>query len=607
MSQQERIEELRRLTSLSSLAIFLGFTPKKLSYILYKLNNGPNGQYTDFEIRKRSGGTRVISAPSDDLKAIQQSLNKALQRIYYVKKSVHGFIPGGRGILSNASNHGRKRYVFKIDLKDFFPSIHFGRIRGLFRAKPYQFHNDIAILLAKIACYNDALPQGSPCSPVLSNMICAYMDKQLSDYAKDHGCFYTRYADDLTFSSNKTEFPEAVAIKENGEWKPSDGLTNIISQNSFTINPIKTSLRTRSERQLVTGLVVNEHPNIRRKSLKQVRSMLHDWKVNGLEKAQEKHLELYDLKNRPEGMSDSIDFTKVVRGKLEHIKQVRDYRIKVLNHLDEQERIRNQLPPRKDTLHLSQNEQYYRYLLRYKQLRFRDCGMPTILGEGETDWMHFRKALAALKDDGKFTDLELNIYKHKKFLNGGFNHLLNFCKNATNMYVHFTHPIICVFDRDLKHVNKDYEDQEFVCHGNNVYSMIIAKPKHRESDLFAIEQLYLNKDLFKADKNKRRVFLNNEFRKNGKHKKDPNFFYGKRAKDGAAIKGWEKHIKDADKGIEKILDTSVCQKKDGKLINVALSKRDFARKIMRNEPPFYDIDFSGFESTFEIIKKICAE
>ena len=149
------IKDFQSLRTLTDLAYFLASAPKDLSYILYKLGGGPNGQYTEFEIKKRSGGTRIIAAPHTGLKAVQKKLAAKLQDIYIVKNSVHGFVRK-RTILTNAQNHSRKKHVFKIDLKDFFPSIHFGRVMGLFTAKPYEFKRDIAIVIAKIACLNDA-------------------------------------------------------------------------------------------------------------------------------------------------------------------------------------------------------------------------------------------------------------------------------------------------------------------------------------------------------------------------------------------------------------------------------------------------------------------
>ncbi len=260
IEQENILSKFKKLRTLSDLAEYLGFAPQKFSYILYKLNGGPDYQYHNFAIKKRSGGCRQISSPDSRLKSLQRCLADKLYDIYLPKKAVNGFVRK-RTILTNAQVHSRKKYVFKIDLKDFFPSIHYGRIRGLLIANPYGLHWDIASLIAKIACLDGKLPQGSPCSPIISNMICAFMDHQLTELAKVCGCYYTRYADDLTFSTNKKEFPCELAICEGGIWHPGGALSAIIEKNSFSINVQKTLMRTRSDRQLVTGIVVNDYPN----------------------------------------------------------------------------------------------------------------------------------------------------------------------------------------------------------------------------------------------------------------------------------------------------------------------------------------------------------
>jgi RNA-directed DNA polymerase len=151
-----------------------------------------------------------------------------------------------------------------VDLKDFFPSITFRRVRGLFEAKPYQLDHSVATVLARICCHKNSLPQGAPTSPIISNMICARMDSQLRQLAVRHRCAYTRYADDLTFSTSTRNFPEALAeivSTETGN-KLKIGVENNhkIKLNGFEINQQKTRLQTSDKRQVVTGLTVNRFP-----------------------------------------------------------------------------------------------------------------------------------------------------------------------------------------------------------------------------------------------------------------------------------------------------------------------------------------------------------
>lgn len=597
-------KDFQSLQTLADLSCLLKFDLKKLSYILYKLNGGPNGQYKEFDVKKRSGGTRKISAPYTGLKAVQHKLAVSLQDIYMVKKSVHGFVRE-RTILTNAYNHSRKKFVFNIDLKDFFPSIHFGRVMGLFTARPYEFKKEIAIIIAKIACCNDVLPQGSPCSPVISNMICAYLDKKIGDLAKDCGCFYTRYADDLTFSTNKSRFPEEVAFYNGGEWEPSSKIVELIDAQSFEINKEKTSMRTRSDRQIVTGVVVNEYPNIQRKLIKQVRSMLHDWKVNGVRKAQEHYEKEFDLANREPPKDKRISFPNVVRGKLEHIRQVRSYRIAVLNRIEEQECIRNRRSPpqQRDRLTIYK-DQYYKYFQEYEQLTIRDSGCPTILGEGETDWIHLRKAYTHFKIRGSYTDLCLYIHKHKSYAIGGYVNLQKFCQNARELYVEFPFPVVCVFDCDIGEVNNKHAQARdgYISYGNNVYSIVLPGPPHRHTRMFAIEQLYNDTDLLKVDRDGRRMYLSTEFNhKTGKLNTDPAIVCGERTKDGKIVSKFSK--KDVES--EKIIDSDVYSGCDEKFKSVALSKMSFAINIARNKPPFDNMDYSGFKAVFDLIQRIC--
>jgi len=597
------IKDFQCLNTLADFANILAFPPKKLSFILYKLNGGPSGQYCEFEIKKRSGNTRKISAPYTGLKMVQKLLAEKLQDIYVVKKPVHGFVRE-KNILTNAHRHSRKRYVFNIDLKDFFPSIHFGRVMGLFMAKPYEFKRNIAILIAKIVCLNDTLPQGSPCSPVISNMICAHLDKQIGELAKKNSCYYTRYADDLTFSTNKVLFPEEIAIQSDNKWDPSSKLCELIKHHSFEININKTSMRTQGDRQIVTGIVVNQYPNIHQKSLKQVRAMLHDWNVNGIEKAQRRYQLRFDLANREKPKDATINFCNVVRGKIEYIRQIKTYRINLLNEIEKKECVRKRILYTKKDLQTIHKDQHYKYFQRFEQLIFRDCGIPIILGEGETDWMHLRMALAHFKKNKDCTYPDLYIHKHKPYALGGFNYLNNFCDNAERLYVRFLQPVICIYDCDIPAINNKHQTEEnkFLSHGNNVYSIVLQQPKHRKTNLFSIEQLYTNTDLLKKDAQGRRIFLSTEFdHMTGKYKQDELITYGRKAKNNEEIKNWKKTLS----GDEKIIDNAVCIEKEGKLNNIALSKKDFALHIIKKDKPFDKIDFSEFKNTFNLIEFIC--
>ena len=224
-----RFGTLKAATTLSDLATLLGFKPSTLSYIAFQLP--PASKYTTFQIPKRKGGTRTIKAPTDSLKLLQQKLSTLLQDcLDEINKSkgrkdriAHGF-KRKRSIITNATEHRNRRYVFNIDLEEFFPSINFGRVRGYFtRDNNFALNEAVATVIAQIACHENALPQGSPCSPVISNLVAHVLDMHLVRLASTVGCTYSRYADDLTFSTNKKIFPARIAELAAGEshlWRP---------------------------------------------------------------------------------------------------------------------------------------------------------------------------------------------------------------------------------------------------------------------------------------------------------------------------------------------------------------------------------------------------
>jgi RNA-directed DNA polymerase len=214
-----QLKALQAAASLNDVAALLGVKPTGLAFALYKIP--PSLKYKKFGVPKKTGGERIISAPDPRLKLIQTRLAKLLvecQLEVETKLKVkprcvlaHGFKPGF-SIQSNAINHRGQRWVFKVDLKDFFPSINFGRVYGFFmKNQHFSLQKKVATVIAQIACHENELPQGSPSSPVISNIIAHLLDIRLNELAGGNGCTYTRYADDLTFSTNEKWFPSSIA------------------------------------------------------------------------------------------------------------------------------------------------------------------------------------------------------------------------------------------------------------------------------------------------------------------------------------------------------------------------------------------------------------
>ena len=279
-------------------------------------------RYRTFAIPKKGGGSRRIDAPRTNVKILQQKLNQILQVVYLPKPSVHGFTLD-RSVKTNAETHLGKRWVLNVDIEDFFPSINFGRVRGMFMGKPYYVPERAATVLAHLCCYQRRLPQGAPTSPVVSNMICAQLDSQLQELARVSRCTYTRYADDMTFSTTSRTFPSSLcSLNRIGQLQLGDRLRDTIEQNGFKINSRKVWLYGQHQRQEVTGVTVNEFPNLPRRFTNQIRAMLYAWKKFGLPAAQERWEAKWDTKPRaPWGKPPR--FEKVLKGKIEYLGMIK--------------------------------------------------------------------------------------------------------------------------------------------------------------------------------------------------------------------------------------------------------------------------------------------
>ena len=279
-------------------------------------------RYSSFYIPKKNGAPRKIDAPNTNIKILQQKLNQVLYSVYRPKPSVQGFAPG-RNIRSNAERHVGRRWVLNLDLENFFPSINFGRVRGMFMGKPYFLPEEVATVLANLSCYQGALPQGGPTSPVISNMICAQMDSQLIQLARASRSTYTRYADDMTFSTTIRRFPSSLAVlNELNQVTLGGSLKQIIARNGFEINANKVRLLGRHSRQEVTGVTVNDFPNLTRKYTNQIRAMLHAWRKYGLDAAQDDWEKNYSKKHRAP-WSDTPCYEQVLKGKIEYLGMVK--------------------------------------------------------------------------------------------------------------------------------------------------------------------------------------------------------------------------------------------------------------------------------------------
>lgn len=270
--------------------------------------------YIDFDVPKKAGGVRHISTPVLPLKQIQQALNLMLQTVCEVSPAAMGFVPG-RSIVDNAAIHVGSSVIFNCDLKDFFPSITKSMVRRTLTGELASLNpsREVINLICSIVTVpradgTEALPQGAPTSPVISNLVLKQLDHRLIRFAEKNGYRYSRYADDITFSRTGDYSPD-VPIK-------SDAILAIIEDAGFTVNPKKTILHTHSERREVTGLTVGDKVNVSRKYVKQLRTLLHLWETRGYAEAQ-------DIFIRDFRKGDNADLSKVVRGKINYLSMIK--------------------------------------------------------------------------------------------------------------------------------------------------------------------------------------------------------------------------------------------------------------------------------------------
>ena len=294
------------------------FTMPQLNYFINPKRN--KDHYRSFTIPKRSGGVRTISAPNHILKSLLTYTNRILQAFYEAPDYVTGFVPT-KSVVDNAERHIGMNYVFNTDLKDFFPSIPQARVWGALQCRPFGFNEKIASAIAGLCCteiiigdeIRYALPQGSPCSPILTNIVCHNLDWKLNGLARRFHLRYSRYADDITFSSDQNVY------QEDGEFMTE--LRKIVAEQNFTLNEKKTRLQKRGSRQEVTGLVVSDRVNVAREYVRDLDNLLYIWERHGRDSAFAKFIARYipkqDLHRK------EADMVAVIQGKLMYLRMVK--------------------------------------------------------------------------------------------------------------------------------------------------------------------------------------------------------------------------------------------------------------------------------------------
>jgi retron-type reverse transcriptase len=272
--------KLPPLSLRKDVAALVGLKPAQLEALMRPGTEAGSG-YVEFEVPKRTGGVRRISAPRAPLKEVQRAILEKLLALMPAHPAAHGFVKG-RSTVSNAEPHTGSTVVVRVDLEDFFPTVHYRRVKGLFQAHGYGA--EVAGVLAGLTTHRaklpdgtvvwpGVLPQGAPTSPAIANLVCRRMDARLTALAKKAGATYTRYADDLSFSF-KTP-PERMG---RFLW----WVNAILQQEGFSENAPKRRIMRKGLRQRVTGLTVNQQVSIPRVERRRFKAILANCRKHGV-------------------------------------------------------------------------------------------------------------------------------------------------------------------------------------------------------------------------------------------------------------------------------------------------------------------------------------
>ncbi len=276
-------------------------------------------RYRTFNIpKKKKGAFRQISAPVLQLKNIQNHIKTILEALYEPQDCVMGFVKK-RSVVDNAKKHINKCYVKNIDIKDFFPSVSQDMILRCLIHSPYHINYNVAFMIARLCCIrkeddSKVLPQGSSTSPILANMVCEGLDYAIMNLARQFNLDYSRYADDMTFSGQYNAF------KDEGKFMKE--LNLIIEQYGFKLNAEKNRTQKYGSRQEVTGIIISSKTNVRRKYIKELRIMLHNWETIGYDQANKLFSDSYRKKGHKKYV-DAPEMRNVLDGKLEYLKMVK--------------------------------------------------------------------------------------------------------------------------------------------------------------------------------------------------------------------------------------------------------------------------------------------
>ena len=239
------------------LASFLGWSRQKLFYYAQNAER----DYRAITIKKENGQDRKLYAPSPALRRCQSQIQRRILAALPVSTYATAYV-GGSTLARNATPHVGKRYLLKLDITDFFGNIRFFQVySSAFNTK--YFPKQIGVMLTALCCRKDVLPQGSPASPALSNLVMQRFDDNIGQWCEKNGISYTRYCDDMTFSSDRPLF----AVYQKAKF--------MLETMGFELNEKKTRFVTNANRQSVTGLTVNEKVAVSKEYKRQLRQDIY--------------------------------------------------------------------------------------------------------------------------------------------------------------------------------------------------------------------------------------------------------------------------------------------------------------------------------------------
>lgn len=513
--------KLNETKTLNDLASCMGISVNTLKSVLYS-RGGVNNKYVQFDIPKKGGGVRKINAPKRSLRNIQKKLAQSINSVFDDKAP---FAPVSQayqkehGIYSNGLRHRNRKLILNLDLLEYFPSIHFGRVSGFFQKNSkFLLPETVAIAIAQLTCHDGFLAQGSAVSPVISNLISQTFDQHVLQIAKKFHLTYTRYADDLTFSTNDYNFLSHL----NTFLSDMDSQTR---KDGFNINWSKLRMNGPDVRQTVTGLSVNRKVNVPKEFYRKTRSMALSLYTTGSFEIDNRQ---YDISNiaKLEGRFSFIN-------DIEHRNNIiyPDHSFEYLavrpNNKSKSINTRTNTPFRYPVA-FSSKEKAYRNFLFYKYL-YKNT-KPIIVTEGPTDIVYLKSALQHFYGNKpnisylKMTGITKYFFGN---IEGG-----SALKNISNLYypkgqqnidnkmfdygVKSEYPVILLFDHEMnKKLKKDsplldfanhwdkmlpfsskeeffsaLHDKGFVHLISNLYVAVVSKKGSTKDDLFEIEDLF---------------------------------------------------------------------------------------------------------------------